>query len=182
MLTQSLGLSPWTQITFANFLRIALFTLYTSSDKRAYLWPLFQKNLPWKGRSLSISLLFHTSSTVMRSRDLSPQWAPKKMDYRRLRQMHDFQKLKFSLCLHLSCDEGFLLLLKLSSQLPRLGQRLAGIHYAVWLLKRKIFHFSSWSELFRNQPQSFLRQASPRSWPATSPTASVLLQRQPKKW
>ena len=116
----------------------------------------------------------------MQSRDLSPQWAPKKMDYRRLRQMHDFQKLKFSLCLHLSCDEGFLLLLKLSSQLPRLGQRLAGIHYAVWLLKRNIF-FSSWSGLFRNQPQSFLRQASPRSWPATSPTASVLLQRQPKK-
>ena len=94
--------------------------------------------------------------------------------------MHDFQKLKFSLCLHLSCDEGFLLLLKLSSQLPRLGQRLAGVHYAVWLLKRKIFLFSSWSGLFRNQPQSFLRQASPRSWPATSPTASVLLQRQPK--
>ena len=53
--------------------------------------------------------------------------------------MHDFQKLKFSLCLHLSCDQGFLLLLKLSSQLPRLGQRLAGIHYAVWLLKRNIF-------------------------------------------
>ena len=41
--------------------------------------------------------------------------------------------------MHLSCDEGFLLLLKLSSQLPRLGQRLAGIHYAVWLLKRNIF-------------------------------------------
>ena len=114
----------------------------------------------------------------MRSRDLSPQWAPEKMDY--IIWQHDFQKLKFSLCLHLSCDQGFLLLLKLSSQLPRLGQRLAGVHYAVWLLKRKIFLFSSWSGLFRNQPQSFLRQASPRSWPATSPTASVLLQRQPK--
>ena len=75
----------------------------------------------------------------MRSRDLSPQWVPEKMDSRRLRQMQDFQKLKFSLCLHLSCDQGFLLLLKLSSQLPRLGQRLAGIHYAVWLLKRNIF-------------------------------------------
>ena len=34
----------------------------------------------------------------------------------------------------LCCDQGLLLLLKLSSQFPRLGESLARVHYAVWFL------------------------------------------------
>ena len=34
----------------------------------------------------------------------------------------------------LCCDQGLLLLLKLSSQLPRLGQSLARVHNAIWFL------------------------------------------------
>ena len=40
----------------------------------------------------------------------------------------------------LCCDQGLLLLLKLSSQLPRLGKSLARVHYAVWFLsERRIY-------------------------------------------
>ena len=37
----------------------------------------------------------------------------------------------------LCCDQGLLLLLKLSSQLPRLGKSLARVHYAVWFLSER---------------------------------------------
>merc|ERR1719150_3613152 len=89
---------------------------------------------------------------------------------------------------------------KLSSQFPRLGESLAGVHNAVWfhdlapielllglgepLLQTELSVPSPWREPGR-RPQCCLvsrscpHRASPRSWRATSPNASVLLQRRP---
>merc|ERR1719270_1284350 len=89
---------------------------------------------------------------------------------------------------------------KLSSQLPRLGKSLARVHYAVWfhnlapielllgfgepLLQTELSAPSPWKEpgtrpLCCLVSQSCPHRASPRFWRATSPNASVLLQRRP---